>query len=219
MAVTNQTIIKSNMLLKAPITEPEHLVNKDYVDTLIFRHMKEAVRLASTVNFPATYMPAPNFRLNGSTYAELKLDGVSVVVGDRVLIKDQQDATQNGIYVVSTTGSTTAVANLIRSSDFDSSEDIPHNVMVRVSEGLSQSDTLFQLTNDGPIILDTSPLIFQKFSSGGDDVVKSKTVIVKLNATDTEYIVTHNFGITGTEKGIIVLIKQGNDIILANWIT
>lgn len=85
-------------------------------------------------------------------------DGITFVAGERVLLKDQGDATENGIYVVGVVGAGTAP--LTRALDFDGTAEIVPNAIVRVSEGTLGADTLWQLTTDAPIVVGTSDLVF-----------------------------------------------------------
>lgn len=92
--------------------------------------IKLSVQAASTENFDAT-------RAAGSADAEggfgvgetltanangaIVIDTVTLAAGDRVLLKDQTDAKQNGIYVVTNAGSVSSSAVLTRASDADNS--------------------------------------------------------------------------------------------------
>jgi hypothetical protein len=84
------------------------------------------------------------------------IDGVSVIVGDRVLVKNQFDAKDNGIYSVVAGGSWARVA------DADSNLEVTPSLMVSVEQGATQADTLWQLTTDAPIVLSTTPLTFER---------------------------------------------------------
>ena len=67
------------------------------------------------------------------------IDGVAVVAGDRVLVKNQTNAAQNGIYVVSAGAWT-------RATDFDSSTDIRGSI-TRISEGVINIGGSFNCVN------------------------------------------------------------------------
>lgn len=79
---------------------------------------KESVRVASTAPLSATASSTLPTLTNTGTKAALVLDGVAVVLGDRVLIKDQDTPQQNGIYTVTEVGSGTVNWVLTRSVDF-----------------------------------------------------------------------------------------------------
>lgn len=108
------------------------------------QNYKTAVRAASSANVALT----------GS--APILLGGVTLANNDRVLLKDQGSPAQNGIYVVAISG---GVYTMTRSSDANTSREVVPNMLVPVAEG-TYADQLFQLTTNGPIVLDTTPLAF-----------------------------------------------------------
>ena len=108
--------------------------------------IKGSVRVASTANFAATRTAGTADASGGfgvgeiltaSANGALSIDGITVSVGDRVLLKNQTDAKQNGIYTVTNTGGASAAAVLTRATDSDNSVD------GEVREGL------FTFTQDG----------------------------------------------------------------------
>jgi hypothetical protein len=107
---------------------------------------KQPVRLATTANIT----------LSGTQ----TIDGVSAVAGDRVLVKDQSTASQNGIYVV-------ASGAWARATDFDTSAEAIPSVVIPVQEGSTLADTMWMLTTNAPITLGTTSLSFSAFGGGG----------------------------------------------------
>lgn len=75
---------------------------------------------------------------------EQTVDGVAVVEGDRVLVKDQASAVDNGIYDVSTGGWTRAL-------DFNGANDAVKGTLVSVAEGAANAVTLWRFTQDSPV--------------------------------------------------------------------
>ncbi len=115
-------------LTNSPVSS-NHAVTKQYVDAIaagINWHL--SVKLAT-----ATILPnLPDYdngtggvgaTLTATQNGRLSIDGVNATTNDRVLIKNQADATQNGIYLVSDQGSASAVYILTRAIDFDGFED------------------------------------------------------------------------------------------------
>lgn len=96
---------------------------------------KQAVRVATTG--PGTL--ASDFE-NGDT-----IDGVILITGDRILIKDQASATENGIYVVNASGAPTRASDMNVAAEFSSAT-------VAVSAGTTNADTQWVCTNDAVII-------------------------------------------------------------------
>jgi phage-related tail fiber protein len=95
-----------------------------------------------------------------------QIDGISLSVGDRVLVKDQNSAAQNGIYVVKN-------GNWNRSQDANNSLEITSGLLVFVEEGLINSSSNWQLTTKNPIIVDTTNLTFSK-SIGAQGIAGSQ---------------------------------------------
>lgn len=105
----------------------------------------------------ALYLQAPG---NGA----LTLDGVNVVANDRVILQDQTDATQNGIFVVAEPGSVSTPTVLVRADDFNASAEVVSGSFAFVNEGTDNGDVAFvQITQDA--ILDVSDLVFTPFST------------------------------------------------------
>ena len=82
------------------------------------------------------------------------IDGVAVPVGSRVLVKDQAQGKDNGLYL-------TTAQIWTRTADADVGSEVTPGLLVHVERGIANGDTLWHLTTDGPIILGTTALIFQ----------------------------------------------------------
>ena len=128
---------------------------------------------------------------NLATAAPDTLDGVSLEANDRVLVKDQTDATQNGIYVVTTLG-TGADGVWTRASDNNSSAEIA-STYVFVEEGTNNADTAWYMTSNSPV-LGTDNVVFQQYNAlgqvtGGDGINKSgNTLNLDIASTQPVYI-------------------------------
>lgn len=81
------------------------------------------------------------------------IDGIAVAAGDRVLVVQQTDTTENGIYTADT-------GDWSRPADFDGSGDCVSGTLVAVVEGTLAEETMWLLTADDPIIVGTSSLTF-----------------------------------------------------------
>jgi hypothetical protein len=84
---------------------------------------------------------------------EQTIDGVACVEGDRVLVKDQSTASENGIYVVST-GSWT------RAKDFDGNRDVRQGTLVILGV-TGSSGIYYRVTSSNPIVIGTSAINFE----------------------------------------------------------
>lgn len=133
-------------------TQAQDAATKAYVDAVkTGLDVKDSVRAATTANITLS---------NTQT-----IDGVALSVGDRVLVKDQSTASQNGIYVV-------AAGAWTRASDFDNTPgtEITSGAFAFVEEGTTNSDSGWVLTTDGTITLGTTSLTFVQFSGAGQIV-------------------------------------------------
>jgi hypothetical protein len=82
------------------------------------------------------------------------LDGVTLVANERVLLKDQTDNTENGIYVFNGTGNA-----MTRATDFDEDSEFLYGAKVYVREGTVNADTTFKLTSDN-VVVGTDPIVW-----------------------------------------------------------
>ena len=105
---------------------------------------------------------------------EQTIDGVAVVAGDRVLVKDQTAGTENGIFVA-------AAGAWARAEDADSVGDLTSGVLVPVETGTANADTIWMLTTDGPITLGTTALTWQ-IKSGDASTVRKGLVQLATSA-------------------------------------
>lgn len=129
-------------------TLAQHLATKSYVDAVASGlDPKQSVRLATTANLTA---------LTGLT----SIDGVTPTAGNRILVKNQTTAAQNGIYVAASTAWT-------RATDADSSTEVTPGLHTFVEEGTLNGATGWVLTTSGVIAVGTTALTFVQFSGAG----------------------------------------------------
>lgn len=140
--------------------------------------VKQSVRAATTANIT----------LSGTQ----TIDGVSVIAGDRVLVKNQNTASTNGIYVV-------AASTWSRATDFDTDAEVTPNAFTFVEEGTTLADTGWVLSTNGPITVDTTGLTFTQFSGQGQ-----YTAGDGLTLTGTTFAVGTGTGIAVTADAVAV---------------
>lgn len=123
---------------------------KQYVDAVARGiQWKASVRVATTTNGTLASAYA-----NGSV-----IDGVTLATGDRILLKDQTAATENGIYTVNASGAPTRATDLAAASD-------AKGVAVTVTNGTTNNDRVYIQTND-PAVVGTNNLSFSQLGGGG----------------------------------------------------
>jgi hypothetical protein len=88
------------------------------------------------------------------------IDGVALSVGDRVLVKDQTTASQNGIYVV-------ASSSWTRSTDADAPAELNPGTFVFVEQGTINDNTGFVVVSDSVVTIGTDDINWTLFSASG----------------------------------------------------
>jgi hypothetical protein len=111
---------------------------------------KQSVRVATTAD-------VGNLLATGNMTNSV--DNVTVVTNDRVLVKDQADAKQNGLYRVADAG-TGANGTWIRTLDADADDKVTSGMTTTISEGNANSGKTFKLNTPDPITIGTTNLIF-----------------------------------------------------------
>ena len=107
--------------------------------------------VSTTSNLTATYANGTAgvgaTLTNFGAQAALVLDGVTLAVGNRVLVKDQATALQNGIYTVTNIGSVSTNWILTRATDYDSVAQTVRGDTVSVISGTLSTASLWMLTS------------------------------------------------------------------------
>ena len=149
-ATANINVNYANITNVATPVEASDAVNKAYADAIAAGVKPKASVKAATTG-PITLSGAQT------------IDGVALVTGDRVLVKNQIDATQNGIYVVEGSG------DWARAEDADNSPDgeVSTGIYTFVEAGTVNEHSSFILTTPGPITLGTTELSFSLYSIAG----------------------------------------------------
>lgn len=189
--------------LAAPVADSD-AATKGYVDGLANGvDWKASVRVATTTSGTL----ATSFT-NGST-----IDGVVLATGNRILIKNQTTASENGIYTVNASGAPT------RATDADVNAEVTSGLAVFVEEGTSNQNTGWMLITDGSIVLGTTALSFTQFTG----TVLPGTVLhndKRVKQTFTGNGSTSVFTLSGTPlantldiylNGLLQLVGSGND--------
>lgn len=128
-------------------SNPGDAVTKAQLDAM-FRGLKwkNSVKAATTANIT----------LSGAQ----TIDGVSVVAGDRVLVKNQTTASTNGIYVVASGAWT-------RATDFDDAVEASSGAAIPIEQGTANGDSVQILTTDSAITVGTTSLSFTRLGGSG----------------------------------------------------
>lgn len=126
-------------------TSAQDAVTKAYADALAQGYKwKDPVRAATTANIT----------LSGAQ----TIDGVAVIAGDRVLVKNQSTGSANGIYLA-------AAGAWTRATDFDAASELL-GASCFVSEGTTLGNTVWVNTTDAPMVVGTTALVFVQTNGG-----------------------------------------------------
>lgn len=192
-------------------TAAQDAATKAYVDSLVNgTDWKNSVRVATTAN--GTFATA---FANGQT-----VDGVVLVTGNRILIKDQSTAAENGLYTVNASGAPT------RATDADSNPEVTAGMAVFVSEGTTNGNSQWKLTTDDPITVGTTGLVFAQIWAGtsytngtgisiAGSVISIDTALTARGATGTfgdgsatSFNIDHN--LNSARKLVVSFVKESN---------
>jgi len=145
---------------------------KNYVDAVkTGLDVKDSVIVTTTGNLTATYSNGTSgvgaTLTNSGTQAAITIDSRVLVVGERVLVKDQTTALQNGFYKVTTVGSGSVNWVLTRTVDADEDSEITPGAFTFVEEGTVGANNGYVCTNVGAITVGTTAITFVQFSGAG----------------------------------------------------
>ena len=139
--------------------------------------------------------------------APATVDGVNLSTGNRVLVAGQSTGSQNGLYIVQTVGAGSN-GTWIRSSDGNADGEIEAGMIVMVTEGDSYKDTQWKLTTNDPIIIGTTPLVFEQNSAYAfGNIYANGTAVLANSVGDTvTFTAGDNIEITGNNTSKTVII-------------
>lgn len=152
-------------------TAASDAATKNYVDTAIQGlDPKASAKVATTANLTATYNNGTSgvgaTLTNSGTLAALAIDGATLAVNDRVLVKDQATPAQNGIYEVTNIGSGSVAWVLTRTLDANLWTELP-GAYVFVEQGTINADNGFLFTVDSGGTFGTTAITITQFSGAG----------------------------------------------------
>lgn len=152
-------------------TNPNDAVVRSQLDAVSTGlDVKASVRVASTANVAVTYNNTGGTSARGQiTAAPNALDGITLVAGDRILLKDQTTGAANGIWTVTTVG-TGANGVWDRATDFDSDAEVTPGAFTFVEEGTTNADSGWTLTTNAPITIGGATgtaLVWAQFTGAG----------------------------------------------------
>ena len=151
--------------------QTQSLANKAYVDQVAQGlDTKPSCRLATTADLSVTYNNGTlgvGATLTATSNGALSVDSVTPSVADRILVKDQTTAAENGIYVVTTIGDGSTAFVLTRATPEDQPSELTGGSFVFVEEGTIGSNNGYTFTHTGAPTFGTTALDVSQFSGAG----------------------------------------------------
>ena len=165
-----------DLTLNQDPTSALHAATKEYVDTIAAAglHYHDPVRVEQEGNLSATYdngtAGVGATLTNNSTQAALSIDGVTLSLNDRVLIYEQTNAFENGVYTVTDTGSAITNWVLTRATDADSyapsdPDSLGQGDAFFVLEGTAGAGELYVMNTEGTITFGTTGITFTQVAA------------------------------------------------------
>lgn len=187
--VNNPTFTGTVTLASDPVSALQ-AATKQYVDAM-----------ATGLDFKNSVLVATdaNITLSGTQ----TIDTVAVIAGDRVLVKNQSTASQNGIYIVS-------AGAWGRSTDADTNAEVTTGMFVFVEKG-TQAATSWVLSTQGSITLGSTALTFTQFGGGSSYIagtgidITGNTVSLNAAGHSASYITSGTLGDARLSSNVLLV--------------
>ena len=207
------------LTLSGAPTSDLHAATKQYVDGLAAGiNFHQPVAAATAGNLAGTYNNGTNgvgatitASANGSIGT---IDGVSVSVGNRILLRAQTDAKENGIYTITAVGSAGAPWVVTRATDADNSPagELANGDFTFVTSGSTNGSKGFIVSTTGTITIGTTEVTYAQFNASeaiiaGTNIDKTGATISVVSAPTFSGLVTASSGVafsdgTQTKEGV-----------------
>jgi hypothetical protein len=135
--VKHGLVVAGDGFFNGPVTVGDpvdviHTATKGYVDEQISKNPFYEKVEAATIS---------NINISTDTLASLEIDGSTITAGNRILIKNQTNQSQNGIYTVNESGPAT------RSLDFNDFSEIRVGSLIYVVSGATNEKSLWSVSS------------------------------------------------------------------------
>ena len=166
----------------------QSVANKAYVDQVAQGlDTKPSCKAATTADLVATYNNGTlgvGATLTADFNGAISVDDIALSVNDRLLVKDQTDATENGIYKVDQVGTGSTPFILTRATPEDQPSELSGGSFVFVEEGTIGSNNGYTFTHTGQPVFGTTDLDVSQFSGAGQ-ITAGAGLIKDGNTIDT----------------------------------
>ena len=186
---------------------------KAYVDSVASGlDVKDSVVIATTADVSSwTYNNGSSgvgATLTASGNGAVTIDDIALdALNMRILVKDQDPATENGIYYISTVGTGAATLVLTRSTDADTNTELTSGAFVFAEKGTVNSDKGFVMTQDTTITFGSTTIVWSQFSGAGQ--ITAGTGLTK--SGDTLNLDTHSLTEAAIANGDYLIFNDATD--------
>lgn len=207
-----------NLILAGDPSSNLMAATKQYVDAVATGlNIQPSCRAATTTALTVTYNNGSSgvgaTLTNAGAQAALVLDGVTMAVNDRVLVKDQAAQAQNGIYVVTNIGSGASNWVMTRATDYDTPTEITPGDFVLVVEGTANGQSQWVQTST-VVTVGTTAIVWQQFSADVTQVVINIQNSAYVYSEDTgaanAYVATLTPALVSYVEGTLVILDVAN---------
>jgi phage-related tail fiber protein len=155
--------------------------------------------LASTVNISLT--------------GTQTIDGVVGSNGDRILVKNQTTASQNGIYIM-------ASGAWSRATDYDATVEVTAGDIIPIQEGATNADTSWELSTDGAITVGTTSLTYSYFGGlkAPTPATSNKEMTASVTSADFQAACATTLATAPNRGGMIDVYVNGANQILGDGV-
>ena len=168
--------LTSGTIADAPQNSTD-IANKGYVDTIAGGlNWHQSCKYATTIDFAALSMAY----FNGSSginatltktapFSTLSIDSNTPLPTQRILVKNASNSAWNGVYTVTTVGSSLTAWQMTRATDYDTvgggTNEIDEGDYILVTQGSTNANTSWVQQTPLPIVIGTTPIVFIQFAA------------------------------------------------------
>lgn len=210
--------LTGNLTLFGDPTTNLMAATKQYVDSVASGlNVQPSCVVATTVALTVTYLNGASgvgaSLTNAGVQAALSIDGVSLSVGQRVLVKNQASTFQNGIYTVTNIGSGATNWIMTRATDYDTAAEITPGDFVLILSGSLNAQTQWVQTAT-VVTVGTDAITWDQFGADINTLIvniqnEAYTYVTDTGAADA-YVATLSPAVTAYVAGLRVQIKVAN---------
>lgn len=169
--LTTASLGSSTATTQSPSDGSTKVATTAYVDAAVLgTDFKEAALVATTGNLVGIYLNGASGVGATFTYTATgtdTIDGTTLALGNRVLVKNQTTTFQNGIYSVTTAGAIGIAGVLTRTTDFNQSAEIDSGDTVFITSGTVNTSTTWTYNGVSSPTIGTDAITFVQISGPG----------------------------------------------------